>query len=129
MKKLLVVIFIAILFTLQGTLAQTVRPWPIPSFNIPVFGRALFQENTNPSNDNTDGRRRIHIQVSSQKTPDTTASDATIWVYSLDYTTIYGPFAVNIGTTLTVEIDDREWGVMVESDATIVVSVWITRDD
>ncbi|MDP1621274.1 MAG: hypothetical protein Q8M08_02940 [Bacteroidales bacterium] len=129
MKKIFVAIFICVLFCLQGTIAQTIRPWPIPSYNIPVFGRALFQENAHPTTDNTDGRRRIHIQVSSQKTPDTIAPSATIWVYSLDHSTIYGPYTVNVGTTMTVDIDDREWGVMVEADESIVVSVWITMDD
>ncbi|MDD4604546.1 MAG: hypothetical protein PHF97_12185 [Bacteroidales bacterium] len=129
MKKILVVIFISILFSLQGILAQTFRPFPIPSFNIPVFGRALFQENVHPSDDNTEGRRRIHIQVSSQKASDTISSSASIWVYSLDHTTIHGPYTVNLGATLIVDIDEREWGVMVESRETVVVSVWITMDD
>ncbi|MDP1623862.1 MAG: hypothetical protein Q8M08_16165 [Bacteroidales bacterium] len=129
MKKIYVAIFICVLFCLQGTFAQTIRPWPIPSFNIPVFGRALFQENIHLSTDNTDGRRRIHIQVSSQKTPDTLANPVTVWIYSIDHTTVIGPYSVIYGVTLTVDIDDREWGVMVEARETVVVSVWITLDD
>jgi hypothetical protein len=129
MKKIFVATIICVLFCLQGTFAQTNRPWPIPSFNIPVFGRALFQENIHPSNDNTEGRRRLHIEVSSQKTPDTLTNPVTVWIYSLDHTTILGPYSINYGVTLTVDIDDREWGVMVESSVTVIVSVWITQDD
>jgi hypothetical protein len=109
--------------------AQTIRPWPIPFFNIPVFGRALFQENLHPTNDNTEGRRRVHIEVSSQKTPDTLTNPVTVCIYSLDHTTVLGPYSVNYGVTLTVDIDDRDWGVMVESSVTVIVSVWITEDD
>lgn len=129
MKKILVAIFIIVLFCLQGVFAQTLRPWPIPSFYIPVFGRAVFQENVHPSTDNTEGRRRIHIQVSSQKTPDTLTNPVTVRIYSLDHTTILGPYSINYGVTLTVDIDDREWGVMVEASEAVVVSVWITQDD
>jgi len=129
MKKILVATFICVLFCLQGTVAQTIRPWPIPSFNIPVFGRALFQENLHPSNDNTEGRRRVHIEVSSMKTPDTLTNSVTVWIYSIDHTTVLGPYSVNYGVTLTVDIDDREWGVMVEASVTVIVSVWITQDD
>lgn len=120
---------ITILFSLQAIIAQTVRPWPIPSYNIPVLGMALFQENHPASVGNTEGKRRIHIQVSSQKTPDTLAHSATVWVYSLDHATLYGPYTVFVGTTLTVDIDDREWGVMVEADEPLVISVWITLED
>jgi hypothetical protein len=129
MKKIFVATIICVLFCLQGTFAQTIRPWPIPSYNIPVFGRALFQENVHPSNDNTEGRRRVHIEVSSQKTPDTLTNPVTVWIYSLDHTTVLGPYSVNYGVTLTVDIDDREWGVMVESSQTVVVSIWISQDD
>jgi hypothetical protein len=129
MKKILVAIFIIVLFCLQGVFAQTLRPWPIPSFYIPVIGTALFQENIHPSTDNTDGRRRIHIQVSSQKTLDTLTNPVTVRIYSLDHATILGPYSVNYGVTLTVDIDDREWGVMVEASEVVVVSVWITLDD
>lgn len=120
---------LCILLGLQGTLAQTYRPLPIPSFNVPVSGNTLFQESNNPSGGNTEGKRRIHVQVSSQKNADTISPFATIWVYSLDHTTIYGPFTVASGTTLTVDIDDRDWGVLVEANESVVVSVWITEED
>jgi hypothetical protein len=129
MKKATIVIIICILYGLQGVFAQTFRPWPIPSFNTPVIGKALFQENKHSYPDNTEGKRRIHIKVLSQKSPYTIAGSATVWVYSLDQTTVLGPYTVTIGETLTVDIDDREWGVLVESGQEVVVSVWITLFD
>ena len=129
MKRILVATLICVLFCLQGTVAQTIRPWQIPSLNIPVFGSALFQENLHPSNDNTEGRRKVYIEVSYQKTPDTLTNSVTVWIYSIDHTTVLGPYSVNYGVTLTVDIDDREWGVMVESSVTVIVSVWIAQDD
>ena len=71
----------------------------------------------------------MQIQVTSQKTPDTTTCQATVWVYSLDHTTVLGPYTVLCGETLTVDIDDRDWGTLVESDVPVVVSVWITMFD
>jgi hypothetical protein len=52
---------------------------------------------------------------------------AMVWVYSLDQTTVLGPFTVNCGETLTIAIDDGEWGVLVESDEEIIVDVWFSQ--
>jgi len=36
-----------------------------------------------------------------------------------------GPYLVQCGETLTVEIDEREWGVLVETGSETLVDVWI----
>jgi hypothetical protein len=36
-----------------------------------------------------------------------------------------GPHTLCEGQTLSVEIDENEWGVLVESEAHLVVDVWI----
>lgn len=129
MKKLFIFIFILGHWCLQETFSQTIRPWPIPSFNIPVFGRALFQENIHPDNDNTEGKRRIHIQVSSQNGPETYPNSALVWIYSLDQTTVMGPYSVTFGVTLSEDIDERQWGVLVQCEVEVVVDVWIDNGD
>jgi hypothetical protein len=53
-----------------------------------------------------------------------TNCEATVWVYNLDQNTVLGPYTVNCGETLTVEIDEREWGVLVESEEGVIVDVW-----
>jgi hypothetical protein len=54
---------------------------------------------------------------------------ATVCVYSLDGQTILGPYTVYGGEILSVPIDDREWGVYVESDDEITVDVWISTGE
>lgn len=109
----------------EATYSQNYPTYPIPSFNISVSQLANFQESDPTSvTDQTRGKRQVNVQVRSGS--DNGPCDATVWIYTLDRTTILGPYNVNCGETLTVEIDDREWGVLVESDYTIEVDVWFT---
>ena len=105
--------------------AQITRPYPIPSFNVLVDPSAVFQETTNSS---FKGKRNIKIHVSSPQNNDTSSCFANVMVYSLDMQDALGPFHVDCGETLTVPIDEREWGVYVLSDTPVIVSVWITED-
>jgi hypothetical protein len=50
---------------------------------------------------------------------------ATVWIYSLDLQTVYGPYTVYGGETLSVGVDWGEWGAYVTTDDQIVVDVWI----
>ena len=126
MRRLSFLFFACLLICLQDGFSQIVKPWPIPSYNIPVNGTAFFQESSSQTENNLNrGRRKIHVQVLSQKTLDTLSCQATVHVYSLDGLDILGPYTVTCGSTLEVEIDEREWGALVESTYEIHVSVWI----
>lgn len=59
----------------------------------------------------------------------TKSCTATVWVYSLDQTTVLGPYTVTCGQTLSVPIDERQWGVLVESEEEVIVDVWIETGD
>lgn len=120
----MIFMFACILIAIQAGYAQNFKPLPIPSFESPVNGQSVFQENNPSSKSNTKGKRKIYVKVSSQRGVDSLACEATVWVYSLDHTTIYGPFIVSCGETLEVEIDEREWGVLVESEFMVYVDVW-----
>jgi len=41
---------------------------------------------------------------------------------------VLGPYTVYAGETLDVEIDEREWGVLVQTTYEIQVDVWITGE-
>lgn len=129
MKKIMIFIFTCILIATQAGYAQNFKPLSIPSFEIPVSGQSVFQENKPSDDNNTDGKRKIYVKVSSQRCADSLPCEATVWAYSLDLTTLYGPFIVSCGETLEVEIDEREWGVLVESDYTVYVDVWTSVFD
>ena len=95
---------------------------PIPSYNVPVYNHANFQEQNKSFNANllNRGKRAVNVKVVGG-----ISSMATIYIYSLDYQNILGPFIVNGGETLTIDIDSREWGVLVNSEDHVTVDVWI----
>jgi hypothetical protein len=104
MSRILSILVLAFFLATASVLAQ----YPIPSFNITFHGKATFQEQSSYAYD----------QMSEN-------CSATVWVYSLDGTDTYGPYTVYGGETLDVEIDEREWGTMVQSDNPVIVDVWI----
>jgi hypothetical protein len=117
LKKMFLILF---LFGLGITLVSGQNP--IPSYNVPVYHFANFQEQLKSCNtsDNSRGKSGIIIRANGA-----TSSIAIVYVYSLDMQDVLGPFTMYGGETLTVSIDSREWGVLVESDDHITVDVWI----
>ena len=124
MKK---IVFLLLFFTFGLMLAKSYAQYPIPSFRVPVDSRANFQEKNNIIFDKDSlvyGKRRICSSVVCEGSTKGECS-ATVWVFSLDGKDILGPFTVMGGTTLYVNIDDREWGVYVHTNDELTVSVWI----
>jgi hypothetical protein len=137
MKHKLQIILLLLLFcSFQRAFAH----YPIPSFNQPVVGIANFQESQlSPGGNIVNGkindgrfspmtRRVINIKIIHTVATPNGPSDATVWVYSLDKQTIIGPFTV-YDDVLSVPIDDRDWGVIVDSDDEVIVDVWISAGD
>jgi hypothetical protein len=97
---------------------------PIPSFHQNVSYLANFQEKPNGSdNFNSDlkGKRNMIIVaqvIGPAKTP------VIIYVYSLDGRDILGPFEIDGDGQISVPIDDRLWGVIVQCDDKCQVSVY-----
>jgi hypothetical protein len=116
MKKFLFSILIIYLFC---NVQQVFASYPIPSNSVEVKYRANFQE-LQPSR----GKRDVKVRVICTGLNLMDNCSATVWVYSLDMTTILGPYTVNGGETLSVPIDEREWGVLVQTDDIITVDVW-----
>lgn len=120
--------YVAILVTMiSGTLSgQTNKPYPIPSYQVTVNGTAFFCESNDQGGDSdlAKGKRNGIVKVYSPGSEDPGCS-ATIWWYSLDGLDILGPFTVLCGETLTVEIDERAWGVLVQTESDVLVDVWI----
>jgi hypothetical protein len=114
--------------------SQNFQTYPIPSYNAPVDGYADFISRISVSQgyriqgnrrlNVPEEQRQIHVHLISCNNPGQQC-EATVWIYSLDSTTIIGPFQLLCGQTLSENIDDRQWGVLVESDEQIVVDVWI----
>jgi len=121
MKKL--ILFQVFLWLFSQGFSQIYKPYPIPSYNIPVQNLTFFQET--PSGP-LKAKKDIHVQVTCAGKSDTTCC-ARVVIYSLDGESTFGPFRVCCGETLVQTVDEREWGVAVESTCQVTVSVWVTE--
>jgi len=127
------VLLLFMLFGCFTVYSQGFPRYPIPSYNIPVTGFADFanQVSTNQQSFSLEkkqqcvpaGPRHIIIRISAVTDPGQSCQ-ATVWVYSLDLTTVLGPYYLSCGDEISVPIDDRQWGVMVDSEDKVVVDVW-----
>ncbi|MCX6278497.1 MAG: hypothetical protein NT004_10405, partial [Bacteroidetes bacterium] len=69
-------------------------------------------------------KRDVHVKITDQSSGGGNCG-ATVWIYSLDGLDVLGPFSVLCSETLVTAIDERAWGVLVQSNDDIVVDVWI----
>ncbi len=125
MKTIFFTLALVSCFMVNTIKGQNPGPHPIPSFNVIVEDPTAFQET---SASTTKAKRDIKVTVKPGNMADTIACYANVIVYSADRLTILGPFLVNCGETLTVPIDEREWGVVVTSETAVEVSVWINEE-
>jgi hypothetical protein len=95
--------------------------YPIPSYRVSVDGRALFEETTAHR-----GKKDGHVATQCLGVGDGDCL-ISVYFYSLDHTTVLGPYCMGCNQTLTVPLDEREWGVYVESQIRVVVDVWFTE--
>ena len=122
MKKIILLLVFFLAMTPGLLKAQN----PIPSWNVPVYFRANFQElNKGISNQSKASRGKRVLHVNAQHGISGPVDCGTVWIYSLDSLNVIGPLQLCEGETLTIEIDENEWGVLVESEEHLVVDVWI----
>ena len=100
--------------------------FPIPSYNAVVDNRATFTEQTPclKSIINTDSQRALNVKRKPSKTP---GDDVAFYVCSLDGQTVLGPYNIAPNQTISIDIDDREWGIVVFTSVEVVLDVWITE--
>jgi hypothetical protein len=123
-NTILVLLLVILSFGCFDLHSQNFPIYPIPSYNTAVDGYADFMNiHSSPQQNNKD-RRQLIVHMKSANGPNQPCQ-ATIWVYCLDLTTILGPYSLACGETLSVPIDERQWGVMVESTDKVIVDVWI----
>jgi len=93
-----------------------------------VESQEVFSESSG-GKDDTDGKRKVLITGSSTTDQTESSCIATVYVATTDQLTILGPFSLICGTALEVEIDDRMWSVLINSDTVILASVWIEQGE
>ena len=127
MKKLLFLTLLFFVFQLSLVRAEQ----PIPSYHARIYHMGNFLEHNNGFErtplivKSTKEKRDIEIQAT--VATGNPKGVAIIYVYSSDMKDILGPFLVNSDETLSVPVDDREWGVFVISDNHIYVDVWTSE--
>ncbi|MCX6303846.1 MAG: hypothetical protein NT040_02655 [Bacteroidetes bacterium] len=127
MKKVLFPVLVIMMMLVEQVInAQAIPTYPIPSYNVRVIGYANFRQDYHLNSKSTREKRNVQVNITSSNPYGCTA---TVWIYSLDHATVLGPFTVTCGQTLTVPIDDRQWGVLVESEEEVFVDVWIVTGD
>ena len=125
MKKVLILAIISVIVLfIQSSSAQVIPTYPIPSYGVNVSGYANFREGYRNSSKSTKERIKLNTVVTSVGDKNCTA---TVWVYSLDQTTVLGPYTATCGQTLSVPIDERQWGVLVESEGQKIIGIAATR--
>jgi len=117
-------LFSVFLLLLGSTLSGQVFPtYPIPSYNVAIGNYANFAPTKGTVFYPAKAKKEINTAVRGAA-----GSSANVWVYSLDGQDVLGPYTVYAGETLSVDIDDRQWGVLVQSAHDIVVDVWISEN-
>jgi hypothetical protein len=125
MTMIAIVLLMLFSFGCSNIYSQNIPVYPIPSYNVVVDGYADFMNQfSNSQNNQNKAKRDVIVHLKSAVEP-SLPCQATVWVYSLDLTTVLGPFSLVCGNELSVQIDERDWGVFVETEDKVIVDVWI----
>ena len=122
MKKL----FLLLILGLAGT-NLAMAQFPIPAYNAKADNRTTFTEQplNFKTNSKTDSKRILHVKRPNCKT---SGDSVLFYASTLDGNTILGPYYVSPGQTISIDIDDRSWGIIVYTEHEIVLDVWITNE-
>ncbi len=124
MKKYVILTLVGIFcLMINGLFGQHLTPFPIPSYNVNTNGNAIFEEQLPTTVTNTEAKRRMNVIVICHRLT-LFPCYIQVMLYSLDGLDILGPYNPACGELLTVDIDEREWGVWVQTDCDVEVSVW-----
>jgi len=106
----------------------TFAQMPVPSYDVPVTGKALFVDKGNPVNLNG-GQQLIAEKRDMNVSNDgggngPVGGSMIVYIARVDGSIVLGPYYVAPGQTITVPIDYNLWGVAVATSQTTPVSVW-----
>jgi hypothetical protein len=125
-RFLFLVIFI---YTGVSAFAQHFPPYMIPAANVPVEGIVNFVEDrSSESPDQTKAKRKVNVRII--KTPAKDDPMVQVCFYSLDHRSTIGPFEIKGDGYVQADIDERVWGVVIESvGGLIYADVWIVEEN
>ena len=110
MKKqvLFSMFFVVSIFFSANVFAQ----FPISSYDTPVNPQTYFTMSHASNPAMSAEKRKMNVNTTD---PDTapTVGYVTFVVYSLDMQTFKGPYTIEVGSSKTIDIDERQWGLVV----------------
>ena len=124
MKKVLFFTAFILFAGLNSLLAQSVLIHPIPTYNCPLVEMNTgFEEmplHATPGKE----KRDMEIEITSSST---WFSAVYAKVYLVKQSTGYtkGPYFVYLNQTLSIPIDNEQWGVLIRCNWQVSASVWI----
>jgi hypothetical protein len=83
-----------------------------------------FQEKNHNGDDPNSGMKGKRDMIIWAQVAGPSKAPVTIWVYSLDMLDSQGPFTILGGGEISVPIDDRNWGTIIQCNEDTEVSVW-----
>lgn len=126
MKNLIsMVLVVFIIFMTEKSNAQN---YPIPSYDVTIIGKAVFLERIQSC---PEAQKMINVRkqcVGFTTIPEDVEPPTRIYIFSKDGINILGPYYLSCGETFSVPVDDREWGVLVDTDVEVYIDVWITYE-
>ena len=124
MKKILLLTIMLFLVTVNFAKAGD----PIPSYNVSLTGKAIFQEANSVSiqlnNPPSKEKRDMNVTDGGSANGPVGGSPIVVYFYRLDQTIVLGPYYLTTGQTMSIPIDNSPWGVSTISDSQTIVSVW-----
>ncbi len=109
-KQVLFSVFFAVsIFFSANVFAQ----FPIASYDTPVTAGTYFTMSHASAPAMSAEKIKMNINTTDPGTNSPTATFVTFVVYTLDMQTFKGPYTLQIGSSKTIEIDERQWGLVV----------------
>src|SRR5512135_3402272 len=122
MKKFILISIVLFFIGINGLMAQLINVNPIPSYNYQMTTASSGFMEMGPDIQ-TKEKRDMQVEVTTSSKGETRAF-ATVWVVKRDGSHILGPYTVYPDELLSVEISGGKWGVIINCDWDITVSVW-----
>ena len=124
MKNKILLTFLILFAGIAASVAQTYVVNPIPSYNFPMNEpEAIFHENKQLVSNNKE-KRDMDVVVNTRSTSWIPVL-AHVWVFKMSSNTIKGPYHAYPGEKLEVPIGHGKWGVRVQCNESVDVSVWV----
>jgi hypothetical protein len=124
MKKIILISIILFFAGLNMTMAQMAKINAIPAYNY-----YMTEQNAAFVEQGTETREKRDVNVVISTGGDAVGEEvfATIFIVKKDGSQAFGPFTVFCGEPFSLDLPKGKWGVTVNSNWDLTLSVWISK--